>query len=313
MIFCLLSKLKRLSAFLLFNCVMISVACSSANSGDGKTVSVDSDAFADYWYAGKAEITRYELNQARYGEIRKGDAVLIFVTEDFLKDKQVKRDFGSDENAVTVLKLNSVRKFNTGIYPYSIMTSVFTPVATEQLSTLKVSFSSQEWCGHVFTQLNNRGDHFDVLLRSYFQSEGDQNFELPSVLLEDEVWTKLRLKPDSLPTGDIRIIPGAQFTRLRHVPMEVEEATAKFNTEDNGEVRVYTIEYKNLKRRLVIKFEPAFPHRILGWEESYPSGFGSGAEMMTTTAVKTHSMKIDYWNKNANSHAHLREELGLEN
>jgi len=306
-----LSKVKRLTTLLLVNFLMVSLACSSANSGNGENVTVDSDAFADYWYAGEAEITRYELNQARYGEMRKGDAVLIFVTEDFLKDKQVKYEFGSDESAVTVLKLNSVRKFYTGIYPYSIMTSVFTPVAMDKLSTLKVTFSSQEWCGHVFTQLNNRGDNFDVLLRSYFQSEGDQNFKLPNVLLENEIWTKLRLNPDSLPTGDIRIIPSTQFVRLRHVPMEVQDATAEMTTTDDGDVRVYAIEYKELKRRLAIKFEAAFPHRILGWEESTPSGFGPNAKMMTTTAEKTHSMRIDYWNKNSTSDAHLRQELGL--
>lgn len=305
---CFFSKIKLL---FLCNIIMATAACSSANSGNGEKTSVDSDAFADYWYAGEAEITRYELNQARYGEMRKGDAVLIFVTEDFLKDKQVKYDSGSREKAVTVLKLNSVRKFYTGIYPYSIMTSVFTPVAMDERSTLKVTFSSQEWCGHVFTQLNNRGDHFEGLLRSYFQSEGDQNFDLPSVLLEDEVWTKLRLNPDTLPTGDIRIIPSAQFVRLRHVPMQVEDAAAEFTTENDGDVRIYTIEYKDRKRRLAVKFEAAFPHRILGWEETTPSGFGPNAKMMTTTAVKTHSLKTDYWNKNSTADAHLREELGL--
>jgi hypothetical protein len=42
-----------------------------------------SQGFKDYWYAGEAEITSYELEQARYGEIRKGHAVLIYVTEEF--------------------------------------------------------------------------------------------------------------------------------------------------------------------------------------------------------------------------------------
>ena len=49
-----------------------------------------SQEFKDYWYSGEAELTRYELEQARYGEIHRGDAVLIFVTEDFRTDKQVK-------------------------------------------------------------------------------------------------------------------------------------------------------------------------------------------------------------------------------
>ena len=51
-----------------------------------------SQTFKDYWYAGKAEITSYKLEQARYGEIRNGKAVLIYVTEDFLPNKQVKAE-----------------------------------------------------------------------------------------------------------------------------------------------------------------------------------------------------------------------------
>jgi len=68
----------------------------------------DSNDFSKYWYQGKAEITSYELEQARYGEIHKGSAVLVFVTEDFSKNKQVKLDNPSanPKDAIPVLKLN---------------------------------------------------------------------------------------------------------------------------------------------------------------------------------------------------------------
>ena len=78
-----------------------------------------STAFKKYWYAGKAEITSYKLEQARYGELRNGKAVLIYVTEPFSADKQVKADQNAPSN-ISVLKLNSTKKFLTGIYPYSI-------------------------------------------------------------------------------------------------------------------------------------------------------------------------------------------------
>ena len=48
------------------------------------------DEFADYWYRGQAEITSYDLEQARYGELRSGTAVLVFVTEDFSKGQITK-------------------------------------------------------------------------------------------------------------------------------------------------------------------------------------------------------------------------------
>ena len=66
--------------------------------------------FNSYWYQGTAEITSYKLTQARYGEMHDGIAVNIFVTEDFLPQKQVKADSKNAEN-IPVLKLNSTKKF----------------------------------------------------------------------------------------------------------------------------------------------------------------------------------------------------------
>jgi len=134
-----------------------------------------SQAFKDYWYAGKAEITSYKLEQARYGEMRNGTAVLIYVTEDFLPNKQVKADRQNAQN-IPVLKLNATKNFNTGIYPYSIMQSTFYPVSNNK-HAIKVSSSMQEWCGHVYTQLNNR-DPFEITAHSYFEGEADQNLKV---------------------------------------------------------------------------------------------------------------------------------------
>nr|MBC8451166.1 hypothetical protein [Planctomycetota bacterium] len=57
--------------------------------------------------------------QARYGEVHAGQAVLIFVTEDLSRSKQVKLDSvaGAGDDRVPVLKLNLTKKFDTGVYP----------------------------------------------------------------------------------------------------------------------------------------------------------------------------------------------------
>lgn len=298
-------------------CLVASVLLAGAvmNSACNANPPADND-FNSYWYAGKAEITRYELDQARYGEMRKGDAVLIFVTEDFRADKQVKYEGGDRDNVISVLKMNATKKFYTGIYPYSIMTSVFTPVNIDAMSTLKVSTSSQEWCGHTYMQLNQRDDEFKVLLRSYFQNEGDEESTLDEALLEDEIWTLIRLKPEALPTGSIEIIPGTVFARLKHVPLKIERAKAELSDHRNNELsdeplQRYTIAYPELDRTLAITFEKMFPHRILAWEETFKSGFGANAKMLTTRAVKTNSIMTDYWSKNKASDSYLRDELGI--
>ena len=257
--------------------------------------------FRQYWYQGKGELTRYSLEQARYGEIHKGESVLIFVTEPFLKTKQVKLESGKSEDAVSVLKLNLTKKFYTGIYPYSLMTSVFSPVDFQKYRTLKVSSSTQEWCGNTFSQLNFKNNTYEALIRSYFEEEGDQNITVKGTWLEDEIWTRIRLAPETLPVGNFEVIPGLQFVRLGHVDLKVEPATAEKKSEGNTEI--YTLQYKNLKRALTIRYDKAFPHIIQSWEEK--------SQSLTTRAVRTKTIMLDYWNKNGVADAPFRKQLGL--
>jgi len=251
--------------------------------------------FNDYWYSGQAEITSYQLEQSRYGEIRTGTAVLVFVTEPFLKNDQVKADQNNPSN-INVLKLNATKKFNTGIYPYSIMQSTFYPVANNQ-HALKVSASVQEWCGHVYTQLNNR-EQFQVSSHSYFQGEADQNFNLEKNILENQIWTQLRIDPNSLPVGNIKIIPSLEYTRLNHTPLKAYNAFAE------NKPGQYTLKIKDLDRQLTIKYNPSFPYTIQSWEETQNRN--------TTKATKIKTLQSDYWNKKSNSDLELRQTLGLE-
>lgn len=313
--FCFFSYSKL---FLCLSIGIILMGCSSAAENiDEQEATTEEGAFKKYCYQGKAEITRYKLEQARYGEVHEGDAVLIFVTEGFLKDKQVKLENGNPSDATSVLKLNFTRKFNSGIYPYSLMTTTFTPVdISQEQHSLKVTTSAQEWCGHTFTQLNLRGGEFEGFVHSYFQDEADQEFTLKPALLEDEIWAKIRISPHTLPVGEIDIIPGTQFARLSHIPSKVEKADATIGTITDGQLskkqlQEYIIDYKGLDRTLVIKFEKSFPHTIVAWEENYISGFGGKAKRLTTRAIKTHSILSDYWNKNSVTDSSYRKELGL--
>lgn len=273
-------------------------------------------AFGNYWYNGKAELTSYILNQARYGEIHKGHAVLIFVTEDFSLKKHVKLDDyeSAGEDRVKVLKLNLTKKFNTGIYPYSMMTSVFSPILRKQHPhTLKITMSSQEWCGNTFVQMNLKEKGYQLLHRSYFESEGDQMILLKSSFTEDEIWTTIRLNPKDLPTGSLKIIPGTIYQRVSHMSWGIEQAEATLNKVSSGaEILTYTLYYPNLGRRISIHFKEVFPHEIEGWEETYTSGRGVHAKQLTTRAVRNKRKLIDYWNKNRVADRILYQELVLE-
>ncbi|SNY99721.1 septum formation inhibitor Maf [Flagellimonas pacifica] len=265
-----------------------------------------SEDFKKYWYGGKAEITSYELEQARYGQIREGHSVLIYVTEPFLPKKQVKAD-GKNSDNVNVLKINATKKFLTGIYPYSVMSSTFYPVYDNQHAT-KTSLSMQEWCGHVYSQINNR-EQFEFTSHSYFESEADENLSLEKDLLENEIWTKIRINPSDLPTGNLKIIPSLEYIRLRHKKLKAYNAVADLSTQ-NG-VTSYIITYPGLERTLTINFTSKFPYTIESWTEDFKSGFGANAKVMTTKATKLKSMKSAYWGQNENKDLVLRDSLGL--
>lgn len=268
------------------------------------------DGFDDYWYSGTAELTSYELLQSRYGEAHNGKATLIFVTEKFLPDKQVKDETGRYPSS-TILKLNFMKKFLTGIYPYSMMLSTFTPVnAVEGANTLKITASSQEWCGHTFSQYNLRNDKYNVVNYSYFEKEGDTKKSLPKALTEDEIWTRIRLNPEYLPKGDIKLIQSLFYNRLKHNADDVYDATASLNKDKfNGKpVMNYTIRYKHNERRLSIFFQENFPFIIEGWEESY---FGMSDKSLFTTAKRISTIREKYWSKNNKQDTVLRQALGL--
>ncbi len=262
--------------------------------------------FKSYWYAGDAEITSYSLEQARYGELRSGTAVMIYVTEPFLPGKQVKSERNSSEN-VPVLKLNVTKNFLTGIYPYSIMGSTFYPVHDNQ-HALKVSSSIQEWCGHVYAQINNKAS-FEVKSHSYFENEADQNFSIEKSHLENELWTKIRIHPEDLPVGNLKVIPSLEYLRLAHQTIKPYDAIVSL--QDHGELTKYTISYPDLNRTLAISFKSSFPYNIESWTESYPSGFGPDSKVLTTKATKIKSLKTPYWRLNGNEDVSLRDTLGI--
>ena len=265
--------------------------------------------FQQYWNQGQAEISSYQLHQARYGEVHQGHAVLIYVTEPFSKKKQVKLDNPDNAGAdhIPVLKLNATRKFNTGIYPYSMMTSIFSPAVGGP--SLKVTATSQEWCGHTFMQLNRRGSGYEGQLFSYFESEGDQKLSVGGTELEDSIWTTIRTRPSALPTGSIKIVPGTTHLRLRHLPVRQEKATATLTKQ--GKRWRYHLQYQSIDRSLTIEFDAQFPHQIQSWTERYQSGWGPKAKTLETKATLNKTLMSDYWRRHGNIDRKLRSQLGL--
>lgn len=263
--------------------------------------------FDKYWYRGKAELNRYDLQQSRYGALHKGEAVLIFVTEDFLQTKQVKFEGKGDaqdaQDAKSVLKLNSYRRFYTGIYPYTIMTSVFSLAKEPKQPPLKLTFSATEWCGQAFMQINQRAGQFQIEERSYFEAEGDRDTTLPLALVEDALWTRVRQDPSTLPIGRVELLPAAHHVRLDHVPLKLMAAQASLSAEQQGK-RTYRVKY-DAGRELALTFETRFPYRITSFEETPKAG------APVTRGTLSRSIMLPYWEKHGPDDGAYRKALGL--
>lgn len=265
-----------------------------------------SEDFKAYWYTGEAEITSYQLQQTWHGETRNGHAVLSYVTESFSPEKQVKAH-KNDSTNLPVLLINTIKTFETALYPSSIMSSTFYPVYDNQ-HALKTSVSIQEWHGHVYAQINNR-ERFKFTSHSYFQEEADEQRTLEKNILENEIWTKIRINPRDLPVGALKIIPSLEYLRLQHRTPRAYKANASLST-DKG-ISTYTLIYPELERNLSIRFSATFPYSIEGWTEEIKTEAGSRLNLLSSKAGKLKSLKAPYGEPHGTKNLKLQDSLGL--
>lgn len=279
------------------------------------------DSFWKRWGDGKAELAGYDLTFPRYGELRKGIAVAVFVTETFSNAERVKSDPGkhpkSDE--FPVMKLNLVQDYSTGIYDYNLMTSAFVALAPVNGwpagSATKVSFSSQEWCGNVYEQAIFDAGAARLSSHSYFDGEADRSgmLAIPPGALDGDallLWARGFAAPVLAP-GERRQVPLVQSlrtARLLHRPVTVIGATL---TRLSAPMRV-TVPAGALEveRRTVeiaggptwtILVEAAEPRRVVEWQTSD----GEKASLLA-------SDRLEYWKMHSESDVGALARLGLK-
>ena len=291
---------------------------ASAPAGTGLSFG---DEFWKRWGDGKGELSGYELTIPRYGQPRKGIAVTVFVTETFSNSLRVKSDPGrhpkSDE--FPVMKMVLVEDFATGIYDYNLLTTAWvalTPVnGRPSGAPTKTSFSSQEWCGGVWSQVLFDAGSARMTLHSYFDGEADQSRTVavaPDALSGDALflWARGLGAPLVRPgeTKSIPLVGSLQTARLAHRPVEVGLATL---IREAGRSKLVTpagtfeVERARVEIAggLTWKFavETAEPHRIVEWETS------DGAK-----AVLLGSDRLEYWNLHSEGQESFLARLGLK-
>lgn len=268
-----------------------------------------SSAFWKYWGDGKAELSGYKGMTSRYGRLIPAQTVLIFVTEPLHRKTLIKDDSASGSNKISTLKLNHVLKFRTGLYPYSVMTSTFSPVDTwrqRAFDPVKISFTAQEWCGHVFQGVWPGAGYFESQTMSYFASEGERKEKVKTTsdtLYEDALFIQLRSLDQSLfAKGHWKgqLVPSIWHHRKSHTPMRPLEATLQRTTiqKDKKKLHRWTLKTQQFTRTVDMTIE--YPHTIVGWSHSNGETF---------TLQK--STRLPYWNLSKAGDERFLKQLGL--
>lgn len=269
--------------------------------------------FWDHWGDGQAELDSYTLVQPRYGELRRGTAVWVFVTEDFTEAQRVKSDGGHGDE-YPVFKHNDVRHFQTGIYDYDLLTSTFTKLGGPVGVPVKVSMGMQEWCGNAYSQLLSRPTTLDFTGHSYFDGEGDRQIALPrpaQAVLLDQMPTLARGIIGAWPapgaSAEIQLLDSLARQRMEHhdarwIPATVTRApqpapvTVPAGTFDAAAVTLTP----SAGPSYTWQVEAAPPHRIVRWESSD----GEVGELVAT-------IRAPYWQLHGEVDATWLAKLGL--
>ncbi len=279
-----------------------------------------SEKFLKYWKSGLGEISTYDITTERYGEKRKAQGVLVFVYEEINADTRIKVESEKTplNKQIPILKLNSILKFNTGIYDYSVMTSVFAglsgPGVQRHFEPKKISLSSQEWCGHVFHQLIPGKKNLVSEIHSYFEAEGDTKTVLANpkdeIYYEDEMPILIReLDGDFMAKGEeknLTLVPSLWKTRKKHIPLAFEKATLTKVGLKNLEIENKTVAVNDWVLKsdtcsTTYHIEAEGAKKLLGWENN-----------LGEKGVLIKSIRTPYWEKHGNKDEHYRKELGLK-
>lgn len=275
--------------------------------------------FWKHWGDGHGELSGYDITYPRYGELRKGTGVAIFVTEDFSDSLRVKADPGKHPKAdvYPVIKLNLVEDFPTGLYDYNLMTSVFVRADNSGYGGLpvKASFSAQEWCGHAYAQL--LFDKHDIRLtsHSYFDGEADQQHKLAmpnDAMSEDSLlhWARGLASPTLSPgqTMKVKLLRSLAHSRLQHKPLQWVDATLAFESKPASitvpagtfECDILTCTLSDgLKWTFHIQRDDPYRH-LIAWESSA----GHKGSLIKTK-------RLQYWRMHGEGDEAALKDLGL--
>ena len=226
------------------------------------------------WDDGLSEMCYYDATDTVYGTKRHYTRVHLFNRQWMDPATGVKTEPDSP-GAVPAFKLLIAEQIPTDNYNYRYLTTVF--LRRSDLTPLKMTSSSQEWCGHTFKHLRWTDDRLDVQSFSYFPDEGDRTyqrvadavpFESLFVLARNVVSTGRTRRLQLLPSmrSNRQVVPDAAAATL------VPDSMTKRVTVPLGTFEVRRVQLQSDRLSAWFDVEVDAPHRIIAFEAGRLAG-----------------------------------------
>lgn len=224
--------------------------------------------FTAYWSAGTTESNTYQIQEEVAGKITQAEATLTFAIKPFDTYKQVEISSNESSEAISVLKMSGQEK-----YDFSAISTVYTPLDIKLFPhAQKVTHSFQSLSNLLVYQVNQRNRAYQIEEKSDANNQVSKSLELKRVWLEDEIWNRIRLSPETLPQEDFEIIPSLkscsetqQTPTIQQAKGEIKDYTGIALQEKD--LKVYVLNYPTTQRSIEIVFQKNFPYKILAWTE----------------------------------------------
>ncbi|PWK26131.1 hypothetical protein LV89_02611 [Arcicella aurantiaca] len=216
--------------------------------------------FNNYWKEQGTETSLFILKQ---DSVKIAEAMLSFTLQDF-EQTEPKEHIQMLASTFTQKSIN---------YKNSVTTSTLMPLnILLRPHALEVSSSVQELNGTGFMKLTFAPKSYAVTIEGNLIKKDGEHLALSKTHNEDEMWSKIRQNPATLPQGEFEIIPSLTYWNSLHKTPEVQSVKAEFKNYDGKEftgkkLKIYSLNYPDLKRNLSIIFEENSPFKIVGWTE----------------------------------------------
>ena len=225
---------------------------------------------------GRAEFSTYDVVLFREGAPRPGRAYAVLVSEDLVPLTLVKADDWRRPGLIRAHKFALHTAVPTGMSQFRESTVVFLEQAS--YSPMKVSYSSQDFCGLTFEELLRNGRGWTHRWSSYWEQDGGHGERrAPGGIPADALPAWVRALPlrdgTSFSTSIVPTLQGSKAEPPRAVDARVEISGPGTTEVPAGRFETFDVRLRWDDGEARFAVEREFPNRVVAWTDALGQTF----------------------------------------